>query len=137
MLCSVREVQGTAVEATDGRIGSVHAMLFDDVSWVIRYLVVDTGSWLRGRRVLISPISVDAQDSGDPVRVRLDRERIRNSPDIDTDQPVSRQMETAIYRYYGYAPYWDGGGIWGAALYPGALASTALAKAPCPSGPSQ
>lgn len=72
MLCSVREVQTAAVDANDdGRIGSIEAMLFDDVSWIIRYLVVDTGSWLPGRRVLISPISVDPSDGGERVRVRL------------------------------------------------------------------
>jgi hypothetical protein len=130
MLCSARELQGTAVEASDGRFGSIDAFLFDDVSWVIRYLTVDTGTWLPGRRVLISPISIDANHGGTHLRVRLTREQIRNAPDIDTDQPVSRQMEVAFHGYYGYAPYWGGGAIWGSALYPAAL------SAPAPAGPT-
>lgn len=130
MLYSARELQGTAVEASDGRFGGIHAFLFDDVNWVIRYLTVDTGTWLPGRRVLISPISIDTHHSVKHVRVRLTREQIRNAPDIDTDQPVSRQMEVAFHGYYGYAPYWGGGAIWGSALYPAAL------SAPAPAGPA-
>jgi hypothetical protein len=130
MLCSARELEGTAVEASDGRFGSIHAFLFDDVSWVIRYLTVDTSTWLPGRRVLISSISIDSDNNGTHLRVRLTREQIRNAPDIDTDQPVSRQMEGAFHGYYGYAPYWGGGAIWGSALYPAALG------APAPGGPT-
>jgi hypothetical protein len=54
MLRSVKELQGYAIRAIDGDIGQVHDFYFDDQSWLIRYLVVDTGNWLPGRRVLIS-----------------------------------------------------------------------------------
>src|SRR5918992_1758478 len=122
MLTSVKELQGTTIEAIDGPIGSVNALLFDDVSWVIRYIVVDTGHWLPGRRVLISPISVARGGVGERLHVGLDRQQIRNSPDIDSDRPVSREMERTFHAYYGYGPYWGGGAIWGPALYPAALA---------------
>jgi hypothetical protein len=119
MLRSIRELQGFGIEATDGPIGRVHEMLFDDQQWVVRYLVVDTGKWLPGRRVVISPISVDAIDGmARRVILRLDKEQIRNSPDIYSDEPVSRQKEAAFYAYYGYAAYWAGSGPWGAAVYP-------------------
>ena len=119
MLVSMRDLQGYAIEATDGSIGRVHELLFDDIRWVIRYVVVDTGKWLPGRRVLISPISVDSVDElHKRVLVQLDKDRIRNSPDIYTDQPVSRQKETAFNAYYGYGAYWAGPGVWGPAIYP-------------------
>ena len=119
MLFSVRELKGFGIEARDGSIGSIDDMLFDDERWVIRYLVVDTGKWLPGRRVLISPISVDAIDMGrGVVALHLDRDRIRNSPDLHTDAPVSRQKEMHFHTYYGYGPYWAGPGVWGPAVAP-------------------
>jgi sporulation protein YlmC with PRC-barrel domain len=117
MLFSISELQGFGIEATDGSIGRVDDLLFDDQRWVIRYLVIDTGKWLPGRRVLISPISVDAIDKPrGRVSLHLDKDRIRNSPDIHTDAPVSRQKETEFYTYYGYGPYWAGPGMWGPAV---------------------
>ena len=125
MLRSVRELQDARVEATDGSIGAIHSLLFDDVGWVIRYVDVDTGHWLPGRRVLLSPISVERDGIRGRLHVTLTREQIRHSPGIDSDQPVSRQMESTLNAHYGYAPYWGGASIWGAALYPAALAAVA------------
>jgi hypothetical protein len=76
MLRRIRELQGFGIDATDGPIGRVRELLFDDHRWVVRYLVVDTGKWLPGRRVLISPISVDAID-GMARRVILQLEKGR------------------------------------------------------------
>lgn len=91
MLCSIRDLQGYGIEATNGSIGRVHEMLFHDDKWVIRYLVVDTGKWLPGRKVLISPISVESINGPQRrVVLHLDKDRIRNSPDIYADEPVSR-----------------------------------------------
>lgn len=116
MLRSVNELKGKVIHATDGEIGSVNQFLFDDENWTIRYLVVDTGALL-GRKVLISPISIDTQQR-DGLTVSLTKEQIRNSPDIDTDKPVSRQHETEYFDYYGYPYYWGGPGLWGATQYP-------------------
>ena len=60
MLRSIKDLEHYAIGATDGDIGRVKDFYFDDDSWVVRYLVVDTGSWLAGRSVLISPISLQA-----------------------------------------------------------------------------
>lgn len=51
MLKSVEELRGYTVQATDGDVGSVAEFFFDDDNWTVRYLVVDTGSWLMGRKV--------------------------------------------------------------------------------------
>ena len=124
MLYSVRELQETRVEAADGPVGTIHSLLFDDVGWVVRYVDVDTGHWLPGRRVLISPISVERNGIRERLHVALSKEQIRQSPGIDFNRPVSRQMESTFNAYYGYAPYWGGASIWGAALYPAALSAT-------------
>jgi hypothetical protein len=86
---------------------------------VIRYLVVDTETWLSGRQVLISPYSVrQPLDSGRRIEVALTSEQVRNSPDIDTHQPVSRGRERELMAHYSYPAYWEGARLWGVGDYP-------------------
>jgi hypothetical protein len=122
MLRSASELHDYVIAATDGDIGHVKDFYFDDHSWVIRYLVVNTGSWLAGRRVLISPIALGTPQWSDRrLPVSISRQQVRSSPDIDTDRPVSRQQEQDYYGYYGYPYYWGGIGTWGGGYYPGFL----------------
>jgi sporulation protein YlmC with PRC-barrel domain len=122
MLHSMKDLEGFAIRATDGTVGHVKDFYFDDKSWAVRYLVVETGSWLSSRKVLISPIAVDHPDWGGRVMpVSITREQVKNSPDIDTDKPVSRQHEMQYLGYYGYPYYWAGNGLWGEGAYPGML----------------
>lgn len=110
MLRSVNSLYGFTIGATDGEIGKVHSLLFDGRSWVIRYLVVDTGSWLPGRKVLIPATVLDPPDWRARVfPVELTREQVRHSPDIDTDKPVVRQREIELHRHYNWTPYWGVG----------------------------
>jgi sporulation protein YlmC with PRC-barrel domain len=103
----MNELRGYRLLATDGKIGSVEDFLFDDQNWTNRYLVADTGHWLPGKLVLISPVSLAKPDWREGVfPVRLTREQIQNSPGIDTHKPVSRQHETELHRYYGWPAYW-------------------------------
>jgi len=130
MLRSVKDLQGYAIGASDGDIGQVDDLYFDDESWVLRYLAVDTGTWLPGRRVLISPISLGHPDwMVQRLPVTLTRERVKHSPDIDTQKPVSRQYEADYFRYYGYPYYWGGMGMWGMGAYPGYLTSASVVQA--------
>lgn len=117
MLRSVKELKGQAIHASDGDLGSVDNFLFDDESWTVRYLVVETGKLLE-RKVLISPISIDRKQKMDGLKLSLTKEQIRNSPKIDTDKPVSRQHEAEYFDYYGYPYYWGGTGLWGRTAYP-------------------
>jgi hypothetical protein len=119
MLHSARDLEKYTIGATDGDIGSVYDLYFDDRTWTVRYIVVDTGNWLPGRRVLISPLSVKEPSwSLQRLGVGLTKGEVRDSPDIDTAKPVSRQHELALATYYGLAPYWDGPYRWGAVPYP-------------------
>ena len=118
-LTRLSQLHGSSVTATDGTIGHVGAAFFDDQSWAIRYLVVDTGGWLSGREVLISPYAVKQPSSSEKnIDVALTRQQVKDSPDIDTQKPVSRQHETEYLDYYDYPRYWDGGGMWGIGVYP-------------------
>lgn len=123
MLRSMSDLEGYAIRATDGPIGHVKDFYFDDEAWVVRYLIVDTGSWLSSRKVLISPISIGQPNGSDrTLSVSITREQVKNSPDIDTDKPVSRQQEMQYFGYYGYYPYyWGGAGFWGGGAYPGMM----------------
>jgi len=119
MLRSVKDLDDYVIGATDGTIGHIKDFYFDDKGWVVRYLVVDTGAWLSGRKVLISPISMGHPDWRDKIlSVWLTKEQVKNSPDIDTEKPVSRQHEKRFFAYYGYPHYWNGGGLWGQGNYP-------------------
>jgi uncharacterized protein YrrD len=107
MLRNVEELYGYNVQATDGDIGMVHEFYFDDKFWTIRYLVVDTGGWLSGRRVLISPAALDKPNWGkEMLSVSITKEQVENSPSIDTDKPVSRQHEKELHEYYKWPLYW-------------------------------
>jgi uncharacterized protein YrrD len=122
MLHQFHDLVGYAIAATDGELGHVRDLYFDDGAWVVRYLVVDTGNWLSNRKVLVSPMALGAPNSElHAIPAQLTREQVRNSPGIDTDRPVSRQHELEFSGYYGYPYYWGGGGLWGAGYYPGAM----------------
>jgi hypothetical protein len=108
MLRSTWDLVGSKIDAVDGSIGSVHDLLFDDTAFAVRYLHVDTGGWLPGRQVLISPEAVDQAELGEEaVPVDLTKEQVKDSPGIATDKPVSRQHEQALADYYGWVPYWS------------------------------
>lgn len=119
MLHSVKMLQGFTVHATDGDIGTIRDVYFDDARWAIRYLVVDTGGWLLGRRVLISPISFHHPDwQARAIHVALTREQVKGSPSIDADKPISRQQEEEFFRHYDYPLYWAGPLLWGFGAFP-------------------
>jgi sporulation protein YlmC with PRC-barrel domain len=122
MLRQTKDLQDLAIVATDGAIGDVKDFFFDDETWAIRYLVVDAGSWMSSREVLISPIAAGKPDwVSKHLPVSLTCKQVKNSPDIDTEMPVTRQHETDYLDYYNYQYYWGGMGLWGAGAYPGML----------------
>jgi len=109
MLRSMKELRGYNMLASDGEIGKAHEFYFDDQFWLIRYLVVDTGKWLPGRLVLISPYSLGRPDWSEKVfPVNLTKEQVEKSPEIDIARPVSRQHEIALAKYYNWPRYWTG-----------------------------
>jgi uncharacterized protein YrrD len=122
MLRSLKDLENYKISATDGDIGHVRDFYFDDHAWVIRYLIVETGTWLSSRQVLISPISIQHPNWAKKLLpVLITQEQVKNSPDIDTKKPVSRQHETQYLNYYGYPDYWVGDGLWGSGAFPYSL----------------
>jgi len=131
MLTNTTNLKGFTIRARDGELGTVDQFYFDDETWAIRYLTVETGGWLGGREVLISPFSVVHTDwQARRLDVALTKKQVENSPGIDTHQPVSRRHEAEFFGYYGYPYYWDGPYMWGPAFYPaGLVAEPALSEA--------
>jgi len=118
MLNKVKALTGYKLEGIDGEIGKVKEFYFDDQHWAIRYLVADTGNWLKERQVLISPYALVAVvKEKQHITIDLTKKQIENSPPLDSDKPVSRQFEEFYYGYYGLPMYWGGPFMWGSYPY--------------------
>ena len=114
MLHSAKTLTGYKLDSLEGEIGRVEEFYFDDKHWVVRYLVADSGNWLTGRHVLLSPYALGAvSNEKHRVTVDLTKKQIEGSPGLDRDKPVSRQFEESYYGYYGYPMYWGGPYMWG------------------------
>ena len=110
MLHSIKKLEGYKIQATDGEVGKVYDFYFDDKEWVIRYLIADTGGWLTGRRVLISPESLGKPNFNEEIfPINLTKKQIEESPPIEEDKPVTRQFEQDLIVYYNWPAYWVGG----------------------------
>lgn len=118
MLLAISSLKDFAVEAEDGSIGTVSDFLFDDRTWKLRWLVVDTGGWLTERKVLVHPSAIGPLDyDHEHLAVRLTKQQVKDSPDISTDAPVSRRVQDNVYGYYGWDPLWGSGNYLGGYPY--------------------
>ena len=114
MLSKAKTLNGYKLDSRDGEIGKVKEFYFDDRHWTIRYLVADTGSWLTGRQVLISPYALIAVSKEEEhITIDLTKKQIEGSPPLESDKPVSRQFEDAYFGYYELPLYWNGPNMWG------------------------
>lgn len=119
MLRTLEDLHDYSIGAIDGDIGHVKDLYLDDQAWVVRYLVVDTGGWLPAKKVLISPMSISHPDwAKRRLAVSITKEQVKNSPDFDSEKPVTRQHKIDYSIYYGYPYYWGSTGIWGEGVYP-------------------
>jgi hypothetical protein len=115
MLYTAKTLETYKLHSRDGVIGKAHDFYFDDEYWTARYLVADTGSWLTGRQVLLSPYALRSVKTEEKeIVVDLTKKQIEDSPSLDTHKPVSRQFEDSYYGYYGWPAYWYGSTNWGA-----------------------
>ena len=107
MLMSVKEMRGHLFVARDGEIGKVNDLYFDDDQWTVRYLVDKTG--FLGRQVLIAPVAItEINNDQEMIRVNLTREQIEDSPPLDREKPLSRDLETKIIEHYRWPAYLGG-----------------------------
>ncbi len=124
MLINIKEIYGNRLFAKDGAIGHVKDFYFNHKSWSVRYVFADTGSWLSGRQVLLSPPHAVGKVNRNErsLTINLSRKQIEDSPAIEMHKPVSRQYELDYYLYYGWPAYWNGGGLGGIEGFPAVMA---------------
>lgn len=130
MLQGEKELRNFEIHARDGAIGKVKDLYFDDHAWTVRYVIVDTGSWLNSRRVLLSAARLVNVAADRALVVNATREQVRNSPPVDWDRPVSRVEESALHDYYGWPYYWATAPLGG--IGPGLAPPMASIPAPVP-----
>jgi sporulation protein YlmC with PRC-barrel domain len=112
MLRSIKSLEGNAIGATDGTVGKLTDFYFDDRSWAIRYLVINTSNWWVGHRVLVSPEWIrDVRWSDSTVTVDLRRQSIKDAPAYDDNALLDRDTEKNLYNHYGRDAYWQDDGI--------------------------
>lgn len=117
MLYEGKTLQNYKLDSIDGEIGKVKEFYFDNLHWAIRYLIADTGGWLTGRQVLISPYALlSVNTDKENIAVNLTKKQIEDGPSLNSDKPVSQQFEQVYHGYYGYPMYWGGPYMWG--IYP-------------------
>jgi len=118
MLTTAKTLKGFRLDGLDGGFGSIESFYFDDKYWAVRYLVADTGGWLGGTQVLVSPLArlqVDLEKRS--VSVGLTRAQMEKCPPLGSHLPVSQQYEKDYFGYYGFPEYWAGPFLWGAHPY--------------------
>lgn len=123
------------LHALDGDIGGCEDLLLDDEQWIVRYIVADTNTWLpMSRRVVISPVSIQLTTPDEhKLELSLTREAVKNSPTLDSHQPISREYESLFFKYFGYGYYWTGPGSWGEYAHPLELVNQNIDEAQTPS----
>jgi len=108
MLRPISLLRGYAINARNDPLGAVEDFLFDDRSWKLRWLVAETFTWLRERKILLHLSAVGQIDRGlHLIKVGLARTQVENSPAFERSLPVSRQMERQLYSYYNWDPTWS------------------------------
>ena len=111
-LQSTKALIGKELHATDGTIGHVKDFYFDDQTWIVRYLAVNTGSWLTGRQVVLASDSfTDIGEDPEVLKVALTKKQIEESPSIDSLFPISRRCEKEYDSFCGWPNYWGGMGM--------------------------
>lgn len=104
MLRSLKDLCGYRIRASDGEAGSVEEFYFDDDAWVVRYVIVDLGSWLRDREVVVSPMVVGRPDwEGKLLLADLTKEQLKSSPPAADVLPVSQQGDGMLRAEYAEA----------------------------------
>lgn len=106
-LYSTKDVTGHSIQTTDDEIGHVDDFIIDDDTWAIRYLVIDTKTFMPGKKVLISPQWIQRISWEDKkVFTDLSKDAIKNAPRYDEKEILTRDYETNLFSYYKRQGYW-------------------------------
>ncbi len=108
MLHSLGQLLGSTVKCLNDEFGSLYNVYISEKTWRVAYFVIQTGSWLQDRRVLVAPAALRSPIWTDgPVYVDFTRQQILDSPPIDAAKPVSRQQEKLMNAHFGWPAHWN------------------------------
>jgi sporulation protein YlmC with PRC-barrel domain len=116
MLRSIKDLQGFNIQATDGEIGELSEIYFDDHEWIVRYLVIDIGAWLPEQKVLISSgVTIFRNGPPDILRVNLSKDQVEKNIDLAKEKPISYYQAEDMLDEETHQPplYRLGGGLLG------------------------
>lgn len=101
-LRSFREIKGYDIHASDGNLGNIADLIFDDSNWKIVYAIINTGNWLSWRKKVIVDIGwIDRISYSNKEAVTsLNMESIKNSPEYDPKITIDSQFEQSLHGYY-------------------------------------
>ena len=106
-LRSINEVMGYKVSGTDGTAGTVDDIVVDDKLWILRYLVIKTGTIFNHKNVLLAADWIDwIRHRESELEVDLPVELIEKSPEFDPEMPMTRRQEEVFYDFHGKPYYW-------------------------------
>jgi hypothetical protein len=98
---------GYSINASDGEMGTLEDFVIDTVTWVIRYLIVDAGFWLPGKRVLVSPLWIEKVNWQEArVSLRIPRENMEEAPAYTEESLLTREYEIGLQRHYDQQGLW-------------------------------
>ena len=107
MLRPVKDILSYKILATDGEIGGVSDLIVDDQELKLRYLVIDTGSWLPGKKVVLSTAWISSVvPQKETVVMNIEKRRIQEAPEYRPDVQFDREYETRLHDYYRFPYYW-------------------------------
>ena len=90
---------GFSVEALDGAIGKIDECTTEVTG---TYLVVDTGPWIFGKKVMLPGSVIERIDyDSETVYVTRNRDEIENAPAFDENDYRSDRYRTEVGGYYG------------------------------------
>jgi hypothetical protein len=93
------DLTGYSIEALDGSIGKVDECTAETTG---NYLVVDTGPWIFGKKVMLPGGVIDTvDDDTETVYVNRTKDEIKNAPEFDPDTYRSESYRTELGGYYG------------------------------------
>jgi hypothetical protein len=106
-LRSTEAMTGYHIQTIDGELGHVEDFIFDDQTWAIRYLVIDTRNWWPGKKVLVLPKWID-RISWSESKLFINRPviAIRDAPEYDDGKPITREFEEQLHQHYREEGYW-------------------------------
>lgn len=104
-LRSAQETAAYEVAGLDGTFGKIVDFIVETDNWTMRYVTVDTGSWLAEKQVLVSTGWIEGFNwSNRRVNMNLTRAQIESCPDFNEVAEITNEYETRLQKHFDGNP---------------------------------